>query len=164
MKRALSEENTSDDSSPVWADVLTDIILSILTMKNTRLSRPVLVSIYKFVSPNITRIGLQRLIDGILPSKESKLFDESDSSDSEEEEEDEEEKEGEGSEDNEESSESDSDVEDQIDDNAEVDVKFRNDVMSALGSAAQQSDDEVYIDVILVLHVYTVSLFRSQLI
>ena len=137
MKRAINDEEVNEeDSGPVWADVLTDIILSMLTT-TSKLMKNVLLSCFKHICTQITNTGILRLIDAIIPSNDNKLFDGNEDSDEEEDEEAEDE-----NEDNEESeSGSDSEEENQ---NTEIDEKFRNDVINALGPAAHNDEDEVF--------------------
>ena len=139
MKRAINEESVEEDSGPVWSDVLTDLILSMLTT-TSKLTKNVLFSCFKQICTQITNTGIQHLVDAIIPSNDNKLFAGNEDSDEEDEEVEDEEREG-----NEGDSESDSDSEDENENkNQEIDEKFRNDVIVALGPAAYNDDDEVF--------------------
>jgi hypothetical protein len=143
MKRAIDGEKDEDnDSAPVWADVLTDLILSMLTT-SSKLTKNVLFSCFKHICNHITVIGLQRLVNAIIPSNDKLFNDENDGSDSDNESDIEEDIEKSESE-----SESESEEDNQ---SSEVDEKFRNDVINALGPAAQNDDDEVSIQ---ILHLF----------
>jgi hypothetical protein len=134
MKRAIDEKSDeeSDSSSPVWSDVLTDLILSMLAT-SSKFTKNLLMSSFKYICNEITGVGIQRLIDAIIPSEANKLFNEESDSDND----------SDVDELNDKSeSESDSSEEEE-DENAVIDEKFRNDITNALGPAAQNDDDEV---------------------
>ena len=150
MKRAvINEESSLSSDAPEWADVLTDLILSTLTT-TSRFTANILSSGFRHICHLITNTGLQSLIHAINPSNDQQLFDDADGSDDDDEEIDEQEDEADQNQESEASDESESDEEVE-DANQEIDEKFRNEVITALGPAAQNDDDEVGSHLILIL-------------
>jgi DNA polymerase phi len=134
MRRAVDgESEEAADDAPLWADVLIDLILSLLT-KNSKLTKNMLLSSFKHICGHITNAGVQYLVDAINPSNDNKLFGGIEDSDVDDEEMDAEEESD--------KSESESESEDE-EPTGEVDENFRNDVINALGAAAENDDDEV---------------------
>ncbi|CAG2161742.1 unnamed protein product [Oppiella nova] len=133
MRRAVDGESEgAADDAPLWADVLIDLILSLLT-KNSKLTKNMLLSSFKHICGHITNAGVQYLVDAINPSNDNKLFGGIEDSDVDDEEMDAEEESD--------KSESESESEDE-EPTGEVDENFRNDVINALGAAAENDDDE----------------------
>lgn len=139
----MSDETADSSNSPEWADVLTDLILSLLAT-TSKFTSNILISGFRQICHLLTDTGLQSLIDAINPSNDQQLFADVDASDDEDL--DEEENEAKDSHESDachtESSDDDDD-DHELNDSQEVDEKFRNEVLAALGPAAQNDDDEV---------------------
>ncbi|XP_017493635.1 PREDICTED: myb-binding protein 1A-like, partial [Rhagoletis zephyria] len=132
---------------PLWADVLTDLLLSLLASKS-KYTKNVIVSAFKHLAPFISAVGLQTLTEALL-NRDAFQTDDSDAEDDEEMDEedadakgkdDAEEDEQDDDDEGEESEESDEDLEDDNDE-ARVDEQFKLDVIKALGSAVENDGD-----------------------
>lgn len=130
---------------PLWADVLTDLLLSLLTTKS-KYTKNVIVSAFRHVAPFISSVGLQSLTEAVLNKDAFKTDDSDDEMDDEEEEvgkvngnkAEEDVDDDEAGE--EESEDEDEDLVD-AEDGAGVDEQFKLDVIKALGSAVENADD-----------------------
>ena len=147
VNRSLLVESLSkreDSKEPLWADVLTDLFLALLTTKS-RHTKNIIINSYKYIAPYVSSIGIQSLIDSIL-DKDAFKSTESDDEENDDEEMDEVDDEEEGDEQMETNgnvdSDNDSEEEDEImevEGNEKVDEQFRMDVLKALGGAVDNS-------------------------
>lgn len=129
--RALFVKKKSKNG-PVWADVLTDLFLSLLATKSKH-TKNVIYTAFRHVSPFLTLAGVDSLTGAVLNT------DAFDMQDSDEEMEDEEQ----GDEPMEEDSSSSEDdlIEQDEEEEVEVDEQFKNDIIRTLGNAAAAGDD-----------------------
>ncbi|KAH9409690.1 Myb-binding protein 1A [Tyrophagus putrescentiae] len=145
VDKKTKKARTPDE--PLWADVLTDLLLSLLASKS-KYTKNVIVSAFKHLAPFISAVGLQTLTEALL-NRDAFQTDDSDAEDDEEMDEedadakgkdDAEEDEQDDDDEGEESEESDEDLEDDNDE-ARVDEQFKLDVIKALGSAVENDGD-----------------------
>ncbi|XP_070572411.1 myb-binding protein 1A-like protein [Ptychodera flava] len=162
-RRSVRKKDTEDeDEEPEWIEVVTEILLSLLSQPS-HLLRVVVDNVFKIICPHLTRDALQILLDVLDPSKSQPGEDNVEikiESDSEEEDDDEEEEEEEddvdmddhqltnghhGNDDGDEEEEEDEDDMEEEDD--VVDQELRQKLMDALGvnpdEESGSSSDEV---------------------
>eukprot|EP00096_Caligus_rogercresseyi_P011387 TRINITY_DN4464_c0_g1_i1.p1 TRINITY_DN4464_c0_g1~~TRINITY_DN4464_c0_g1_i1.p1 ORF type:complete len:905 (+),score=259.48 TRINITY_DN4464_c0_g1_i1:419-3133(+) len=124
-----SKDSSEEEEEPKWVEVIVDILLSLLS-QNRSILRQVVNSVFLLICPSLTSKGLQMIVDVVNPPSAEKEDSEDEMEEGEEGMEIEAQSGGESS-----SSES----EDESDEE-EVNDAIRNDVKSALGDFAADSD------------------------
>lgn len=142
VQKALSNEDPSKTSDePFWSDVLLELFISLITKSKSMFN--IIIASFKHIIPFISEIGIKGLIEAFMNNEAVQFSDSDEDEDEDEADNDDEQKNGEENDDNDLSDESDEPIE--IDDDENVDENFKNNVLQALGHAADnetQNDND----------------------
>ena len=145
IAKKIKKPKSDQAGEPLWADVLTDLLLSLLATKS-KYTKNVIISAFKHISPFVSSVGMQSLTEAILNKDAFNAAESDDDIEDEEMELGEEETEnGDKEESDEIESDSESDDDDDLMDvdDGQVDEQFKMNVIKALGNAIDKDDEDV---------------------